>query len=250
MDSEIRATKTKTDMDIDRLADSSNGIVRVAAMDYDGTFTSIQTGLALCMYLFFRGYVRIIDVPKLFVWGVGYLASNNHDFEVSRRILFERLRKLPADEADEVFKRFYSFISKFVRSDAVDEVKRLQAAGIKVILVSGAFDNVVRLAAEDHGFDGHIAVRMRKRVCDDGIERYDNKVIDGDVLCEGKGKVPSFKRYCDERYGVGKWRFVASYGDHLSDRWIMSEADKPVSVNGQALALYARKQGWHRVVWH
>ena len=228
----------------------ADNIVEVAAMDYDGTFSSIQTGFALCIYLFFKGYIRIIDVPRLFIWGVGYLASNNHDFEISRKILFEKLRKLPADDTDKVFEKFYAAISRFVRNDAIDEVQRLQADGVKVILVSGAFDNVVRIAAREHGFDGHIAVHMQKHICDDGIERYDNHVIDSDILCEGKGKVPSFERYCNERYGIGKWRLVAAYGDHLSDRWIMAEADEPVSVNGQALALYARKQGWRRVVWH
>lgn len=231
--------------------DTKNDIVRIAVMDYDGTLSSVQTGLFLVVYLFFHGMILLRDIPKLFVWGFGYLTSQNHNLSVSREMCFNKLKRLEASEADAILDRFYDNVARrFVRSDAIEEIRKLHDAGTRVLLVSGAFENVVRQAAHDNGFDGYIAVEMERAECADGIIRYTGKMNPTDIVCEGRGKPQAVERYCDERYGTGRWHLVSAYGDHLSDRWMMERADRKVSVNGQLLYLYAKRHGWECVTWH
>lgn len=229
---------------------SSDGRIRIATIDLDGTLSAYQTGAMLVAYLLFHGYVQAADVPRLVVWGAGYLLSRNEDLAVSREMLFKRLSKKSAADADAVFERFYRRHARSgFRRDAFPVISALRRIGIEVVLVSGAFSQIVERAASDAGIGAWIGVDMEKAVDEDGVVRYTGRVSQDSPICEGAGKLEMLRRYANARYGEGNWTLTAAYGDHLSDRHLLEASENPVSVDGEALHIYAQRRGWETVRW-
>ena len=58
------------------------------------------------------------------------------------------------------------------------------------------------------------------------------------------------RRFGDSRFGPGNWELAYAYGDHHSDRAVLSAAEHPRAVSpDRPLARTAREKGWEILDW-
>ena len=67
---------------------------------------------------------------------------------------------------------------------------------------------------------------------------------------EGEEKLAAVRRFGDSRFGPGNWELAYAYGDHHSDRAVLSAAEHPRAVSpDRPLARTAREKGWEILDW-
>lgn len=158
--------------------------------------------------------------------------------------MFSGFVGMSPSEVSPLFDEFvYRHVVKRLSRPASDEVHARRESGCDTVLLTGSFTQIAERVADAMGFDAYCGTDMR--IGDDG--RYDGSV-EG-IVPEGYGKLYRLTEMCDARYGKGKWRIAAAYGDHMSDRWLLERADEPVCVNGGKLKRYGRRRGWRGESW-
>ena len=90
---------------------------------------------------------------------------------------------------------------------------------------------------ERHPFDNQISTRMS--VATDGTY---TRAVEG-LPVEGEEKLAAVRRFGDSRFGPGNWELAYAYGDHHSDRAVLSAAEHPRAVSpDRPLARTARER--------
>ena len=95
-----------------------------------------------------------------------------------------------------------------------------------------------------HPIQYAIATRMKV----DFQGNYTNEV-EGTPI-EGPEKVVVLTRLCDELFGPGKWELAWAYGDHHSDRALLSAAREAFAVTpDRPLTRTANAEGYEILEW-
>ena len=126
----------------------------------------------------------------------------------------------------------------------MDLMRAHAEAGDTVEVISATFEPIILRAMERHPFDNQISTRMS--VATDGTY---TRAVEG-LPVEGEEKLAAVRRFGDSRFGPGNWELAYAYGDHHSDRAVLSAAEHPRAVSpDRPLARTAREKGWEILDW-
>ena len=229
------------------LMGSSSGqpITRVAVFDFDGTSISGQSGALFTRYLLFRRLMSPPRALRLIWWGLRYKLHLPYRQDEARELVLGALSEMSAPEVDELMVRFHDEVLRpRYRPQALEELARCQGEGMVALLVSATFDAMAAQAARIMGFDGYAATRMVR----DAQGNYTG-AVDGPVVA-GAEKYRAVVRWCDQHLGEGAWRLERAYGDHHTDKDLLSHARVAVAVcPGKTLRVLAKRRGWTIADW-
>ena len=229
------------------LMGSSSGqpITRVAVFDFDGTSISGQSGALFTRYLLFRRLMSPPRALRLIWWGIRYKLHLPYRQDEARELVLGALCEMSAPEVDELMVRFHDEVLRpRYRPQALEELARCQGEGMVALLVSATFDAMAAQAARIMGFDGYAATRMVR----DAQGNYTG-AVDGPVVA-GAEKYRAVVRWCDQHLGEGAWRLERAYGDHHTDKDLLSHARVAVAVcPGKTLRVLAKRRGWTIADW-
>ena len=229
------------------LMGSSSGqpITRVAVFDFDGTSISGQSGALFTRYLLFRRLMSPPRALRLIWWGIRYKLHLPYRQDEARELVLGALSEMSAPEVDELMVRFHDEVLRpRYRPQALEELARCQGEGMVALLVSATFEAMAAQAARIMGFDGYAATRMVR----DAQGNYTG-AVDGPVVA-GAEKYRAVVRWCDQHLGEGAWRLERAYGDHHTDKDLLSHARVAVAVcPGKTLRVLAKRRGWTIADW-
>jgi HAD superfamily hydrolase (TIGR01490 family) len=220
-------------------------IHNVAVFDFDGTIVDGQSGALFTTYLFRNHIMSLGRALRLGWWGVRYKLHLPYRQDEARELVFGALLGRPYDEVDALMVRFHDeVLLPRYRPQAVDEVARRSAEGNVTLLVSATFETIAQAAARTLGMDGVVATQMAH----DAQGAYLG-VVEGPVIA-GAEKYRAVVRWCDERLGFGQWLLAYAYGDHHTDKDLLSHAQEPFAVcPGKTLHAIAKQHGWKILDW-
>lgn len=223
----------------------THSVVRLAVFDFDGTCIEGQTGLLFSEYLRKRGYVSAANALKLVWWGARYVFHLPHRQDAPREYIFDGLSHYSVEEVLKIMRDFHNdeIVPRY-RPKAVAEVKARKEEGCVTLLVSATFNGIAQPAAAYLGVDGYVATMMEK----DAQGKFTGQVA-GPVI-QGEEKPRVVEQWANERYGKNGWVVAYAYGDHHTDKSLLSLAEHPIAVSpGRTLAKIARRNGWTIVDW-
>lgn len=209
-----------------------------AFFDVDGTLTTSAS-----MFRFLRYYLTAIGRPgdyDVLRQRLKAMTALGCSRETTNRAYFAGLQGAPAALVDRLAARWFAAelaTGGFFHQPALTALRRHQAAGDHVVLVSGSFPAPLRPIAAHLGAD---EVR-----CTEPEIRYGHYT--GDLTRPpmiGDAKA-------DAIHGVAAHRRTAlsqcvAYGDHISDLPMLKTAGSAVVVGGDTtLRAMARMHGWH-----
>ena len=120
----------------------------------------------------------------------------------------------------------------------------MRRAGHVVVVISATFEPIILRAMQHHPFENQISTRMR--VAPDGTY---TREVEG-LPVEGEQKLVAVTEFGDARFGAGNWELAYAYGDHHSDRAVLSAARHAFAVSpDKPLSRTARRQGWPVLDW-
>lgn len=224
---------------------TSDSIKKIAVFDFDGTVISGQSGLLFSAYLLRRHLSSVSRTLKLMWWGVRYKLHLPQKQEEARELVVGALTQYSIEFANAVMHDFHrEVVEGMYRPQALEEVRRRQAEGCCVLLVSATFEPIAELAAKKLGVDAFLATKMQV-----GADGHYTSKVDGPVI-EGAQKLVSATEWCNQHYGKGNWELAYAYGDHYSDATLLSAAQTPCAVcPGPTLTRLASKRGWTILNW-
>ena len=224
---------------------TSDSIKKIAVFDFDGTVISGQSGFLFSAYLLRRHLSSVSRTLKLMWWGARYKLHLPQRQEEARELVVGALTQYSIEFANAVMHDFHrEVVEGMYRPQALEEVRRRQAEGCCVLLVSATFEPIAELAAKKLGVDAFLATKMQV-----GADGHYTSKVDGPVI-EGAQKLVSATEWCNQHYGKGNWELAYAYGDHYSDATLLSAAQTPCAVcPGPTLTRLANKRGWTILNW-
>jgi phosphatidylglycerophosphatase C len=182
----------------------------IAFFDFDGTITSRDSLLEFIRYTkgdfsFFAGFA--LHAPVLVAYKL-QIISNHKAKEIMLRHFFG---KMPVGDFEQLCERFNrERLPGLIREKAVKEIRKLQAFGADVVVVSASPENWLVQWCRELGVEC-IATKML----------VDNNRITGKIdgrNCHGEEKV----RRIREKFDLDNYSAVYCYGDTPGDRYMLS----------------------------
>lgn len=219
--------------------------VRLAVFDFDGTCISGNSPVLLVLYLMRRGMLGKSVLARIALWGVAYKFRLPQNESWVRALVFSAFEGRPRREVDDFLAEFYdSEISPLFRAQADAAMRERTAEGCEIVVVSATFEPIILRAMKHHPFALQASTRMR--IASDGTY---TREVEG-LPVEGTEKVAALERLANARFGEGNWRLAYAYGDHHSDRDLLSSAERAFAVApDRPLARTARRCGWEILEW-
>lgn len=184
----------------------------IAFFDFDGTITTKDTLLEFIKYCkgtipFYIGF--LLSSP----WLVAYKLKIISNQKAKERVLRYFFKDTAAETFDEYCKRFaIEKIPALVRPGALNEIKKLQAEGVTVVIVSASPANWVMRWAEKHNLLTIATILETK-----GGKLTGNIV---DRNCHGEEKVCRIQK----QYTLSEFETVYAYGDSSGDKPMLNLA--------------------------
>lgn len=219
--------------------------VRLAVFDFDGTSISGNSPLILVNYLSRRRMLRPSVILRLGLWGLAYKLRLPQSEAWARSLVFTAFEGDPVDETDQFLYDFYDECIECIYKPQIDEAMRRHAEeGEVVVVVSATFEPIVQRAMESHPFDYQLSTRMRSTP-----QGTYTSEVEGEPV-QGPEKLVAVRAFADARYGEGGWMIDHAYGDHHSDRFVLSAARCAHAVDpDRPLRRQARREGWEILDW-
>jgi HAD superfamily hydrolase (TIGR01490 family) len=186
----------------------------IAFFDFDGTITKKDTLLEFIKFTkgsfgFYLGF--LLNLPYLIAYKLKII-SNQSAKEKVLRFFFHGIAIVEFNRRCQEFAE--QVVPKLVRTKALDEIERLKAIDIKVVVVSASPENWIEQWTKRLGLE-LIASRL---------EVSGGKVT-GKILgknCHGDEKVVRIK----ELYDLTNYNNIAAYGDSGGDKPMLALADQ------------------------
>lgn len=219
--------------------------VRLAVFDFDGTSIEGNSPVMLVSYLLKQKMLKKRIVARILLWAAAYKLRLPQDESWVRGLVFSAFEGKPVAEVDQFLADFYdTHIAKRFRPQADEAMRKHQAAGDIVVVVSATFEPIILRAMEHHPFTMQVSTRMK--AAPDGTY---TRQVEGEPI-EGAQKLVAVQELADAEFGSGNWELVAAYGDHHSDRTILSAAEQSYAVDpDRPLTRTARRLGWPILDW-
>ncbi len=216
--------------------------MKLAIFDFDGTLLKKDTLPAIgkewlrqkrSLFTYIKIYAAI--APFLFLYKIRVIPREKMKIAALRR--FDKLfMNMTKDEVESFFKAAYPYIRENFNPQVVTEINLAKKEGYHLVLLSGAYANLLNLVAEELQIDTVIAVEMSYK---NGVFDHDREV----PFIDGKSKLTLLKqRYADQNVD---WDASRSYGDSYSDLPVMTIVGQPVAVNpDEGLFLHVQENNW------
>lgn len=221
------------------------GKARLAVFDFDGTSIAGNSPVLLVSHLLRRKMLKKRVVFRILLWAAAYKLRLPQNEAAVRGLVFTAFEGKPAAEVDAFLAEFYDErIAPLFRPEADAAMRAHAEAGDTVVVISATFEPIILRAMEHHPFDNQISTRMS--VATDGTY---TRAVEG-LPVEGEEKLAAVRRFGDSCFGTGNWELAYAYGDHHSDRAVLSAAEHPRAVSpDRPLARTAREKGWEILDW-
>lgn len=225
---------------------SEDGVVSVAAFDFDGTCIQGDSPVMLVRYLIRHRLMSKKAAFRILLWAGRYKFRLPQNENLARELVFSAFEGQPKSKVDAFLADFYhKVVEPRWRPEAAAAMERHSQAGHAVVMVSASFEPIVREAMRNHCIYAQVSTRM----CVDDNGCYTNKVDGAPV--QGCEKALAITRLCDELFGPDKWELDWAYGDHHSDRALLSQAREPLAVTpDKPLRRTAKADGWEILDWN
>ena len=224
---------------------NGEGPVRLAAFDFDGTSLDGNSPVMLVKHLAKLRMLNPTVLLRIGLWAAAYKLRLPQNEAAVRGLVFTAFEGKPAAEVDAFLAEFYDErIAPLFRPEADAAMRAHAEAGDTVVVISATFEPIILRAMERHPFDNQLSTRMS--VATDGTY---TRAVEG-LPVEGEEKLAAVRRFGDSRFGPGNWELAYAYGDHHSDRAVLSAAEHPRAVSpDRPLARTAREKGWEILDW-
>ena len=222
-----------------------DGVVRIAAFDFDGTCIAGNSPVLLVKRLIKLGKLDKSVIARIGLWAIAYKLRLPQNESWVRGLVFRAFAGEPVEKVDRFLRDFYDEdVAPLFRKEADAELSGQRAAGRVVVVVSATFEPIVERMMESHAVDFQLSTRMKTAA--DGTYTCE---VEG-LPVEGEQKLVRLREFADARFGAGKWVLDAAYGDHHSDRTLLAAAKHPVAVTpDRPLSRTAKAQGWRVAEW-
>jgi HAD superfamily hydrolase (TIGR01490 family) len=179
----------------------------IAFFDFDGTITTKDTLLEFIKYCkgslsFYVGFM--LNSPWLVAFKLGVISNQS----AKEKVLSYFFNGTTTEQFKSYCEKFAAdIIPSLIRPKALDEIKKLQAAGVTVVIVSASPENWVAKWAEKNAIPTTIATKLVIK---------DNKIT-GAIAgrnCHGEEKVERIKK----QYSLGDFEDIYAYGDSGGDK--------------------------------
>lgn len=221
--------------------------MRLAIFDFDGTLIEkdslpclgrewIRQGRSLPRYL----SVWALVLPVYLFYKSG-LSSREAMKELAFRNFNRFYINLSRDDIKEFFRQAYPFLKEKFNTKVVEEVRQAQHQGYHCVLLSGSYQELLEIIAQDLGMETVLGARLAYR---DGI--FDPR---GQIqFIDGRSKLELLQAaFADKPV---EWKASRAYGDSYADIYCMEMVGEKVAVNPDAeLLAYACQRGW-RILSH
>lgn len=219
--------------------------VRLAVFDFDGTALRGDSPVLLVRYLFKHNLLNFRTLGKIILWAIAYKFRLPQKESWVRGLVFSAFEGWPKEEVDQFLADFYDEkVAPRFREEADRAMRKHADEGHVVIVVSATFEPILIQAQKLHPFEFQVSTKMRVLENDTYSREVDGACIEGDE------KLIALTNFANTTFGEGKWIIECAYGDHHSDRAILSAAAHPYAVDpDQPLKRTARKMGWPILRW-
>ena len=219
--------------------------VEIVVFDFDGTSISGNSPVILVRYLFKAGLLKKRVLTRIMFWGLRYKLRLPQNESWVRGAVFSAFEGKKKEEVDQFLQSFYDdHLDKLFRSKADEAIRKHREQGREVWVVSATFEPLIRQAMKYHAYTKEFATCMAT----DPSGCYTCKVEGLPV--EGDEKLARVSAYANKEYGKGNWVITHAYGDHHSDRTLLSAAQHPCAVTpDRPLRRTARDKGWDILSW-
>lgn len=189
----------------------------VAAFDFDGTISK-RDSLPYFLYFtsgFFKTFFKLAMHVPLFI---SYFLNLRSRQQVKESLLKSFFEGMPIETLKEKGKEFAKgSLNKMIKQEALEEIKKNQAMGIRCILVSANLDVYLDEFAYSNGF--HDSITSKVAFDKEGrVTGY----LEG-VNCRGIEKV----RRLEQLLGLKDNYILYAYGDSDGDKEMLELADYP-----------------------
>jgi HAD superfamily hydrolase (TIGR01490 family) len=185
---------------------------RIAFFDFDGTITTKDTMLEFIRY--YRGTLGfytglLVNAPFIFAYKTGLVKK----IIAKQKFLGFYFKGETLEDFEAKCKSFSrDVLPSLIRPKALEEIRKLKAAGVKVVIVSASAENWIRYWALENNLD---LMGTRLSVAEDKI----SGTFDGEN-CYGNEKVCRIK----EQYDLSNYSEIFAYGDSAGDREMLALA--------------------------
>ncbi len=218
---------------------------RLAVYDFDGTCITGNSPVMLVKHLYRDDLLSIKQALDICLWAVRYKFRLPQNESSVRAKVFRPFEGRPKADVDEYLRLFYDeVVCPCWRPAAIASMNERKAEGCHIMVVSASWQAIVDRAREERGFDCALATNMIV----DEAGNY-TRQVEG-LPVEGTEKLRVIQRYADNRFGAGNWELSYAYGDHHSDRALLSAATNAFAVTpDKPLARTARSCKWPILEW-
>ena len=130
------------------------------------------------------------------------------------------------------------YVMPLIRQDVMVRLRDHQSRGHHILLLSGAFEGLLKVVGARLGVEDVIGTRLIRR-----NGRYVGSVRP--PVCNGEGKVQRLDSYLDSLDWPVDMDASYAYADSLTDRLVLERVGHPVAVYPEeGLAELAHEQGW------
>jgi phosphatidylglycerophosphatase C len=185
---------------------------QIAFFDFDGTITTKDTLLEFIKYSrgsfrFYAGF--LLNSP----WLVAYRLKVISNQKAKERIFKWFFRGCPLPAFQEQCQRFAdAVIPELIRPKALEEIQKLQASGVTVVIVSASPENWIRPWADLRSIE---CLGTRLEVRDNALT---GKIVQRN--CHGEEKCARIR----ERFQLGEYTDIYAYGDTSGDKPMLALA--------------------------
>lgn len=186
----------------------------VAAFDFDGTITNKDTFIAFIFYS--KGKRKLIFcMLKYLHLLVAYKLGIYPNWKIKQKIFSNLFKGMPINEFNAICHGFYIKNRNIIRKDAQDVIRKHQANGDNVIIVTASVENWVAPFANMLQISTVLGTKAE----------VTNGALTGCFAsknCHGKEKVVRVLEAFPNRTDYS----LVAYGDSRGDRELLCEADK------------------------
>ena len=186
---------------------------RIAFFDFDGTITTKDTMLEFIRYYkgelsFYAG--ALITSPFIFAYKAGLIKK----IVAKQKFLGFYFKGVPIEDFESKCKAFSTEkLPALIRPKALEEIDKLQNAGVRVVIVSASAENWIKYWAAERNIE---VMGTRLAIADNKIAG----TFDGEN-CYGNEKVCRIK----ERFDLTQFTEIFSYGDSMGDKEMLQLAN-------------------------
>lgn len=217
-------------------------MARIAFFDLDRTLISRNSATLWLRHEWDAGRIGLGRTLQAATWVLRYGLGVADMHEPIRRAVAEIRGEVEAEIRERTLRFYEDTVRPLYRPGALDAVRRHQAAGDLVVLLTSASTYLSEPVAGELGLDGWVCNRLLV----DAAGRFTGEAAE--PLCYGPGKV-----VLADAYARGAGATLADtvfYSDSHSDLPMLEAAGRAVVVHPDPrLRREARRRGWEIVDW-